>query len=289
MPVRVLKLGLMGALVVLTLVRSSATGATNAVTALPNPDAAFDEANSFFTQYKQAAHQMRERRTSEAVLTMELVARSLKSSPWVEIAVLKQSELIEIRNDRFAMDNYNLLLQRVQRAPYFQSRADKATLFGVSLQGSARNGINRIRARRIRDALDRYFLRYREYPESLAKLAILDYIEMENILTADDKQFRYVPTGQQMAPFLSYKRYEGLETIAAEPFLVTTPKLEGTSRASDEPLKYSALMRLPGHPEQVRIVEDQNVSGFVVLAIAPKGVILCNDQRILVLLPATDQ
>ncbi len=283
---RALNLGLVGTVMVLTLVRSSATGATNVVTALPNPEAFFDEANSFFTQYKQAARQLQERRTPEAALTMELLARKLKNSPWLEIAVLKQSELIELSNDRFAMDNYNLLLQRIQRAPYFQSRADKAALFGVALQGAARNGINRIRARRVRDGLDRYFLRYREYPESLAKLAILDYTEMENIHTADDKPFRYVPTGQQMAPFLSYKRYEGLETVGAEPFLVTSPRLEGTSRASDEPLKYAALMRLSGQREQVRIVEDQNVGGYVVLAIAPKGVVLCNDQRILVLLPA---
>jgi len=283
---RALNLGLVGMLVVLTLVRSSATGATNIVTALPNPEAIFDEANGFFTQYKQAARQLRERRTSEAALTMELLARSLKNSPWLEIALLKHSELIEISNDRYATDNYDLLLQRVQRAPYFQSRADKATLFGVALQGTARSGINRIRARRIRDALDRYFVRYHEYPESLAKLAILGYVEMENIHTADDKSFRYIPTGQQLSPFLSYKRYEGLETIGAEPFLVTSPRVEGTSRASDEPLKYAALMRLPGQREQVRIVEDQSVGGFVVLAIAPKGVILCNDQRILVLLPA---
>jgi hypothetical protein len=286
---RALNLGLAGTLVVLTLVRSSATGATNVVTALPNPDAVFDEANNFFTQYKQAARQLRERRTSEAALTMELLARSTKHSPWMEIAVLKQSELIEITNDRYAMDNYELLVQRVQKAPYFQSRADKATLFGVALQGAARNGINRIRARRLRDALDRYFVRYREYPESLAKLAILGYTEMENVHTADDKPFRYVPTGQQLTPFLSYKRYEGLETIGAEPFLLSSPRLEGTTRVSDEPLKYGALMRLPDQREEVRIVEDQNVGGFVVLAIAPKGVILCNDQRILVLLPATNQ
>ena len=289
MSVRALKLGYIGTLVVLTLVRSFAAGATNGVTALPNPDAIFDEANSFFARYKQAAAQWRERRNSEAALTMELLARNLKSSPWFEIALLKQSELIELSNDRYAMDNYELLAQRVQKAPYFQSRADKATLFGVALQGAARNGINRIRARRIREALDRYFLRYREYPESLAKLAILDYIGMENIHTADDKPFRYVPTGQQLSPFLSYKRYEGLETIGVEPFVVSNPRLEGTTRVSDEPLKYGAVMRLAGQREEVRIVEEQNVRGFVVLAIAPKGVILCNDQRILVLLPAADQ
>lgn len=277
---------LLGIVVGTIFFRFSATGGTNVVTLLPNPEAIFDEANRFFTQYKQAARQLQERRTPEAALTMELLARSLKGSPWLELALLKQSELIELSNDRYAMENYDLLLQRVQRAPYFQSRAEKATLFGIALQGASRNGVNRIRARRIRDALDRYFVRYHEYPESLAKLAILGYVEMENIQTADNKPFRYVPTGQQLSPFLSYKRYEGLETIAAETFLVTAPRLEGTSRASDEPLKYAALMRMSGQREPVRIVEDQNVAGYVVLAIAPKGVVLCNDQRIIVLLPS---
>jgi hypothetical protein len=253
---------------------------------LANPEAIFDEANSFFTQYKQAARQVRERRMAEAGLTMELLARSLKSSPWLEIAVLKQAELTEVRNERFAMDNYTLLQQRLVNSTYFQSNANKVRLFSVALQGAIRGGINRIRARRVRDALDRYFVRYHEYPESLAKLAILAYTDMENIHTADNRPFRYVPTGQQLTPFLSYKRYEGLEAPAPEPFLVSTPRIEGTTRASDEPLKYAALMRAGTQNESVRVVEDQTVGGLVVLTVAPKGVILCNDQRIIVLLPA---
>lgn len=263
---------------------SRATASSNAVATLNNPEVIFEEANYFFTQYKQAARQLREKRNAEAMLTMNLLTRNLKSSPWLEIALLKQSELVEISNERFAMDNYALLSQRLQNSPYFQGQADKARIFGVALQGAVHNGINRIRSRRIRLALDRYFVRYHEYPESLAKLSILGYVEMENIQTATDKPFRYVPTGQQLTPFLSYKRYEGLETPAPEPFLVTSPRIESTSRASDEPLKYAAIMRLPGGREPVRIVEDQNVQGLVVMAVAPMGAILCNDQRILVLL-----
>ncbi len=263
---------------------SLATADTNTAAKLSNPEAVFEEANLFFTQYKQAARQLREKRTAEAVLTMSLLTRSLKSSPWLEIALLKQSEMIENTNDQFALDNYNLLLQRLQNSPYFQREGEKVRLFAVALQGAVHNGINRIRARRIRLALDRYFVRYHEYPESLAKLAILGYIEMENIQTADEKPFRYVPTGQQLSPFLSYKRYEGLETRPPEPFLVTSPRLESTSRASDEPLKYAAIMQLPGTRQPTRVLEDQSVQGLVVLTIAPTGVVLCNDQRILVLL-----
>lgn len=279
-------LSLVGIWVIGTLACSYGADRTNTVTTLPNPEAIFDEANRFFTQYKIAGEQWQQRRLSEAALTMELLARSLKNSPWLEIALLKESELIELSNERHALENYELLRQRVQKSPYFQDRSDKINLFATALQGAAANGINRIRARRVREALDRYFVRYREFPESLAKLAILGYVEMENIQMADGKPFRYVPTGQQLTPFLSYKRYEGLETPGTDPFLVSSPRLEGTSRASDEPLAYAALMRLPGQREAVRIVEDQNVAGFVVFAIAPKGVILCNAQRILVLLPS---
>jgi hypothetical protein len=260
------------------------SAATNTVTALPNPESVFNEANYFFTQHKQAVRQLREKRNPEAMLTLNLLARNLKSSPWLEIALLKQSELVEVSNETFAMDNYNLLLQRLQNSPYFQGTADKARLFTTSLQGAVHNGINRIRARRIRLGLDHYFVRYREYPESLAKLAILGYTEIENIHTMDQRPFRYVPTGQQLTPFLSYKRYEGLDAAPPEPFLVTTPRLESTSRASDEPLTYAATMKVPGQREPVRIVEDQNVSGFLVVSITPEGVILCNDRRILVLL-----
>lgn len=262
----------------------SSPAATNTLDSTQNPEAAYAEANSFFAQYKLAANQLREKRNAEAMLTLNLLTHNLKSSPWLEIALLKQSELVEVSNERFAMDNYTLLQERLKNSPYFQGRSDKVRLFTVSLQGAVNNGINRIRVHRIRSALDRYFVRYREYPESLAKLAILNYIEMENIQTAEERPFRYIPTGQQLTPFLSYKRYEGLDTMPPESFLVGTPRLESTSRASDEPLKYAAIIHVAGHKEPFRIVEDQNVSGFLVHSIAPNGVILCNDRRILVLL-----
>jgi len=276
-------------LLAMTLSPYPGKAATNTVAALPNPEAVFDEANAFFAQYKQAARQVREKHEPEAVLTLSLLLNSLKNSPWMEVALLKQSELSEIRNERFALDNYQLLLQRVQNSPYYQRRDEKAKLLGVALEGAVKNGINRIRARRLRVALDRYFGRYHEYPQSLAKLSILGYTDMENIHTVDEKPFRYIPTGQQMTPFLSYKRYEGLETLPTEPFLATTPKLEGTSRVSDEPVKYAALIRVARSGEVERIIENQTVHGFIVLAIAPTGVIICNDQRILVLLPSTPE
>ena len=271
---------------VLAMAPASALSSTNGpAPPLTRPEAIFDEANNFFTQYRQAARQLRDRREAEAVLTMNLLLNNLKRSPWMEIALLKQSELLESRNDQFATDNYNLLLQRLQNSPYFQGGDEKARLFSVALQGAVHNGINRIRARRLRVALDQYFVQHREYPESLAKLSVLGYTEMENVLTAgNNRPFRYVPTGQQFTPFLSYKRYEGLETLPPEPFLVPTPKLEGTSRTSDEPLKYAGIMLLPGHKEPVRVIEDQMIQDFIVLSVAPTGLILCNAQRILVLL-----
>ncbi len=264
---------------------ASALSSTNSpAPSLARPEAIFDEANNFFTQYRQAARQLRDKREAEAVLTMNLLLNKLKRSPWMEIALLKQSELLESRNEQFATDNYNLLLQRLQNSPYFQGGDEKARLFSIALQGAVHNGVNRIRARRLREALDRYFVQYHEYPESLAKLSVLGYTEMENVLTADNRPFRYIPTGQQFTPFLSYKRYEGLDTLPPEPFLLPTPKLEGTSRASDDPLKYAGIILLPGHKEPVRVIENQMIQDFIVLSVAPTGLILCNAQRILVLL-----
>ena len=270
--------------VVLALHPCSSPAATNTVASPPNPEAAYTESSYFFDQYKKAATQLREKHNPEAMLTLNLLTHNLKSSPWLEIALLKQSELVEVSNERFAMDNYTLLQERLKNSPYFQDQNEKVRLFTSSLQGAVNNGINRIHVHRLRSALDRYFVRYREYPENLAKLAILGYTDMENIHTVDERPFRYVPTGQQLTPFLSYKRYEGLDTVPPEPLLVASPRLESTSRASDEPLKYAAIIHVPGHKEPLRIIDNQNVSGFLVHSIAPTGVILCNDRRILVLI-----
>jgi hypothetical protein len=137
--------------------------------------------------------------------------------------------------------------------------------------------------RRIRDALHRYFTRYAEYPESLAKLAILGYTDMENIHAVNNQLFRYVPQSPQMSPFISYKRFE-LEDIAPEAFVATTPKLEATSQISETPLRYTALIRMGDRREPARVVEDQTIQEYFVAAVAHDGVIVSTPTRILVLI-----
>jgi hypothetical protein len=237
----------------------------------------------FFEKYKEAIQLLERKKVAEAVLTMDLLVRSLSTSPWLEIALMKQAQLLETSNDRRAEELYTLLRERLANAPYFEGHTPRAQIFGVALKGAVDNGINRVRLRRIRDALGRYFARYGEYPESLAKLAILGYTDMENIHAVNNQLFRYVPQSPQMSPFISYKRFE-LEDIAPEPFVATTPKLEATSQVSEKPLQYIAFMRVGNRREPERLVENQTVQGFFVAAIAHDGVVLSTPTRVLVLL-----
>lgn len=173
--------------------------------------------------------------------------------------------------------------QRLQNAPYFQGKSDRATLFGSALHGALNNGINRLKTARLRIALDKYFTRHTEYPESLAKLAVLGYVEPGDTLDAEDKPFRYLPTGMILAPFISYKRYEGLPFTPPEPLVVSSPRIDATS-ALDEPGKFAALLQLPGRVDYQRVVENQTLEGYLVIAIANDGLILTSRQRVLVLL-----
>ena len=196
---------------------------------------------------------------------------------------MKYSELIESKSDKGALENYQLLRSRMQNAPYFQGTTPYARVLRAAMDGATGNGINRIRINRIRIALSSYFAKYREYPESLAKLSILGYIEMENIQNVDERTFRYTPTGVLLTPFISYKRYEPFDSPTVEPFYVTTPVVEATSQISSAPLKYAAMIKVSGKSESLRVAENQTLQGFLVCAVAPEGAILCSTERILIL------
>ncbi len=247
------------------------------------PAAALQDPEIFFAHYREAVALVAKKREQDAGILLQGLAKKLGSAPWIDIALLKQAELIERSNDQSAMDAYLMLRQRLQNAPYFQGKSERAVLFSSALTGAINNGINRIRTTRVRSALDKYFARHAEYPESLTKLAILGYVEVSDTHDAEDKMFRYVPTGMQLAPFISYKRYEGLPITPPEPLVVASPRVDGTS-GLEEPGKYAALLNLPGRMDALRVVENQTLEGYLVIAIANDGAIVTSRQRVLVLL-----
>ena len=256
-------------------------------TNVPAPAAAASplasDADRFFTQYTKAVQLVRQNGQREASVIMDLLWRNLGSSPWFEIALLKHAELNEISNARVALEDYDVLRKRVENAPYFQGTADRAAVFRVALLGSAMRGTDRIRIQRIRDALSVYNTRYHQYPESLAKLAIFNYIDIEDIHNSEGRLIHYTPTGQQFTPTISYHAYM-IEPLAPEPFFVNSPKLEGTTQLDDQTKKYAALIRVPDHMDPHRVFEDQTLEGYFVAAVAAGGAIVCTPERVLVLM-----
>src|ERR1017187_5517478 len=236
----------------------------------------------FFTQYARAVQLVRQNGRREASVIMDLLWRNLGSSPWLEIALLKHAELNEISNAQVALEDYDVLRKRIENAPYFQETADRAAVFRAALLGSAMRGTDRIRIQRIRDALGVYNTRYHQYPESLAKLAIFNYIKMEDIHNSEGRLFHYTPTGQQFTPAISYHTYV-FEPLAPEPFFVASPKLEGTTQLDDKTKKFAALIRVPGHMDPHRVFEDQTLEGYFVAAVAAGGAIVCTPEHVLVL------
>ncbi len=245
-------------------------------------DIAGTDANRFFEKYREAIVLVGRGQFQNAAITMDLLSHTLRVSPWLDIALLKHAQLNERLNDRAAEDNYQLLRHRLVNAPYFQSNAERARLFGTALHNTVDNGINRLRLRRLRDGINRYHNRYAEYPESLAKLAILGYTDMENIHNVSNHMFRYFPQGPYAHPFISYRRFD-LESIDAEPFMVNSPVLDGTSQVSEHPLQYAALIHVNGQFEPARVVENQTILGFYVVAVVHDGAILSQAKRVIVL------
>jgi hypothetical protein len=241
-----------------------------------------NDADRFFSQYARAVQLVRQNGRREASVIMDLLWRNLGSSPWFEIALLKHAELNEISNAQVALEDYDVLRKRIENAPYFQGTADRAAVFRAALLGSAMRGTDRIRIQRIRDALGVYNNRYHQYPESLAKLAIFNYIDMEDIHNSEGRLFHYTPTGQQFTPAVSYHMYV-IEPLAPEPFFVTSPKLDGTTQLDDKTRKFAALIRLPGRMDPHRVFEDQTLEGYFVAAVAAGGAIVCTPEHVLVL------
>ena len=257
------------------LAQESAPG-TNSLAEIASTDA-----GRFFEKYREATRLVAQGQIQNAAITLDLLSHSLRVSPWLDIALLKHAQLNERTNDRAAEENYALLRQRLINAPYFQSNVERAQLFGVALRNTVDSGIDRIRLHRLRAAINRYHSRYAEYPESLAKLAILGYTDMENIHNVNNHLFRYLPQEPRMNPFITYRRFE-LESIDSEPFTVDRPVLVGTSQTSEKPLRYSALVRVPGELEPARVVENQTIQGFFVVAVAHDGAIFSAPNRIIV-------
>jgi len=238
----------------------------------------------FFTAYREAVRLVNERKLPDAARALEALTKKLAGSPWLDVAVLKYAELIETSHEEVALQQYRMLAQRLQNAPYFQGDSERAKLFRHAISGAIESAINRVRTKRVRTALDKYFARHAEYPESLMKLSILNYVELEDTMDASGKPFRYIPGGMQLAPFISYKRYEGLEFKPPEPLVVALPKLDGTSLIEETPPKYAALLSVPRRMDPLRIVENQTLDGYLVIAIAEGGAVLSNNNRVLVLL-----
>ena len=116
----------------------------------PVTDAAGADAYRFFEKYREAIFLVSRGQFQSAAITMDLLSHTLRVSPWLDIALLKHAQLNEHLNDRAAEDDYQLLRQRIANAPYFHSSAERARLFGVALNNTVENGINRVRLRRIR-------------------------------------------------------------------------------------------------------------------------------------------
>lgn len=252
---------------------------TNAV---PLADIGSADAYRFFEKYREAIMLVGKGQLQSAAITMDLLSHTLRVSPWLDLALLKHAQLNEHLNDRAAEDDYQLLRHRIVNAPYFQSSAERAHFFIAALNNTVDDGINRVRLHRLRDAINRYHNRYAEYPESLAKLAILGYTDMENIHNVFNHMFRYLPQGARFRPFISYKSFD-LESIDPEPFTVNSPTLAGTSQISEHPLKYAALIHINGQDEPVRVLENQSILGFYVVAVVHDGAIFSTSKRVIVL------
>jgi len=244
---------------------------------------ALDDRDVFFAEFTRIAQLVRQGGNSEALGLLNLLQRKLKAAPWLDIAMVKYGQLAESQDQQAALDSYEVLLKRIPHAPFYQAADEKGELFAAVLAGTARRGINRIRLDRIRNALQRYFTRYSQYPESLAKLAVLNYVDMEGIVDADGEPFRYVATGMQFRPLMTYMQFE-LEKPPADPFLNPLPKVEATSRIADDPPTYTALVRVPGRREPARIAAGQSIAGYYFAEVAAGGVIACSGDRVLVLL-----
>lgn len=249
----------------------------------PAPTAApLTDSDRLFEGFAEAAKFVQKHRDRQALGIMDNLVKTLATSPWLDVALLKRAELNENLNRPAALDDYNLLVRRLENAPYFTAGGERTRLLQQALQHAVERGITRVRIGRIKDALQTYYALNLRYPESLAKLAILGYISPDDIKNANGEPIRYLPVHTQLVPTVTYHRFDILD-VDREPFSVRSPKLEGTSRETDPPHKYVGLLYVPKRAEPVRVVENQMVDKFVIAAIAQRGALLCTELRVIVL------
>jgi hypothetical protein len=239
----------------------------------------FTDADNFFIEYQRAADLVHQRALSEAMLVMQALGQRLTTSPWLEIALLKHHELQEDRDPARALEGHQLVLSRLATAAYYQ--AGSTGLIRQALRGAAERGVRRVRLKRLDGALGKYFARFHKYPEALTILATHLLVEPDDLVGSNNRMFRYQPNPPTPARhnFMSYD----LERVPREPFAVAAPRLQSTTKISDAPRQYAALIQTHPRKDPEPINEGQTLEGYFVAAVTARGAVVCTHDRVLIL------
>ncbi len=248
-------------------------------TELPPPRPTLTDADNFFIEYQRAADFVRRHALAEASLVMEALRQRLTTSPWLELTLLKRSELLEARTPAQAMEGYQLVLNRLLAEAYYQT--DETGLLRQAIQGETERGVRRMRLKRLDAALGRYFVRFQKYPENLAMLVTHQMLDPVDLVDARQQQFLYTPKSQALGQH-SFMGYD-LERVPSEPFSVSSPRIPSTTKISDDPPRYAALLQPSTHKDPEQILEGQALGGYHVAAVGARGVIVCTHNRVLIL------
>jgi hypothetical protein len=238
------------------------------------------DCDQFFGAYARVAASLQAQDTPRIVVHFaELVAQT-PTSPWREIAQLKQAEYFVSRNDfKTAEPLLQNIQERTERELFFQSKDLRTSLLRTALFQAAENGLKAVRLSHIRLALGEFFAKNGHYPESLPRLVVENYIENDRIRDAKGRVYLYIPTSGPLGRPLRYNSYT-LENAFAEPPLPQWPKLDSITAAD---VGYVAVLRASARSRPLSVREGDDVGNFHVVRICRSGVVLTTPTRVIAL------
>ncbi len=228
------------------------------------------ETRIFFAEFAAAAAKAKAKDARGAMQSLDAIGTKVTSSPLAEVILFKKAQLAESVDADLGRVVWRNTLDRAERLS--TSGALKS-----ALAEGAKQGLRRIALADVRAALEKYYLKRVEYPESLQALVDKKFIAADKIRDSSGQPLPYKAMPNPATPKIPRQKYS-LDVVAEKPFAVEEIAISGTTGTGEG---MSAILRTVRESRGVKAGEA--FGGFTVALVREAGVILCDKDNVLVI------
>ena len=169
------------------------------------------DAKIFFADYPAVAAKAKAGNARDAMVEMDSTIAKISASPWKEIALFKKSQLAESVDAGIARIGYQTVQDRLKN-----NAVSSPTLLSTLTEGS-RRALRRLQLADVTAALEMYYKKRVEYPETLQVLADKKLLPSAKLRDDAGQPISYKVMTNPAAPKIPRQRYS-LDVPPVKPF-----------------------------------------------------------------------